>query len=377
MRTTTRRTLSPCAPCLGGAANCAGRTRKWRCTFRTPGASGPSVLIETGIRGDWDRIIGSWSASPRVGVSWSPARWSDTKFYAGFGRIADATNLQVFTRQMDQYSVATYFGPDGSVRRGPALNLFTIGNPRLERPLAYSLTFGGAHRWVNGFMVRADCMRRRVSNGLAYNSTVEDPYAPPPPWAGEMNGRALDAVYDLVNRRTDTFDSVAVTVRQAIGTRYEWLASYTRSRALSNTAADVSVEDPISYSNDMRPMPWDVPHRFLGWGYLPLPKVKWALALLADVRSGFPYSVRGDDRQFVGTLNALRFPTYFELNVHLERRFAFRGHQWAFRFGSNNLTNRINPDSVNNIRSSPDFGRFYGGNGRSINFRIRWLGRGV
>ncbi|NWF86046.1 MAG: TonB-dependent receptor [Bryobacteraceae bacterium] len=335
----------------------------------------PGVLLETGIRGDWDRLLSSWSVSPRLGVSWSPARWSDTRFYAGFGRIADATSLRIFTRQMDQYSLATYLGRDGEVIRGPALNLFTIQNRGLERPLAYSVTFGGAHRWANGFMIRADCMRRRMNNGFAYNSIVEDPDAPAPPWAEEMHAQALDAVYTLFNRRTDRFDSVAVTVRQSIRSRYEWLASYTRSRAVSNTAADVSVEDPISFTDEVRPMPWDVPHRLLSWGYLPLPAAKWAIAFLLDARSGFPYSLRGGDRQFIGSLNALRFPVYFELNLHLERRFSFRGHHWAFRFGSNNITNRRNPDSVNNIESSPDFGRFYGGTGRSLNFRIRWLGR--
>lgn len=333
------------------------------------------LLAEIGIRADWDRIVATWNVSPRAGVSWSPARWSDTKFYAGFGRISDATNLRVFTRQLDQYSLATYLGADGEVVRGPALNLFTIQNRELERPMAYSVTFGGAHRWRNGFTLRVDCVRRRMNNGFAFNSIVEDPLAPAPPWAEQMHARVLDAVYDLFNHRTDRFDSVAVTARQSIRGRYEWLASYARSRALSNAAADVSVEDPITFTNELRPMAWDVPHRFLSWGYLPLPISKWAVAFLAEAKSGFPYSVRGDGRQYVGALNALRFPVFFELNLHLERRFAFRGYYWAFRFGSNNLTNRVNPDSVINMESAPDFGRFLGGNGRSFNFRIRWLGR--
>jgi hypothetical protein len=335
----------------------------------------PGILVELGIRGDWDRILAQWSASPRAGVSWSPAGWSETRFYAGLAQVADATNLRVFTRQMDQYSVTTYFSPDGTITRGPALNVFTIQNPSLKRPVFRVISGGGAHRWSNGFMLRVDLLQRRGSNGFAYHSQVFDPQAPLPAWAAPFEVRALDAVYGLYNRRTDRYDSVSATVRRRIRSEYEWLVSYTRSRALSNTAVDVSVEDPISFNDATAPMPWDVPHRFVGWGYLPLPRTKWALAFLADARTGFPFSVRTEDRMFVGGVNTFRYPAYFELNLHFERRFRFRTNMWAFRFGSNNVTNRINPDMVNGNSGSPDVGRFYGGTGRSYNFRVRWLGR--
>lgn len=335
----------------------------------------PGLLVELGIRGDWDRILARWSASPRVGVSWSPSSWSDTKFYAGYAQIADATNLRVFTRQMDQYSLTTYFVPDGTIGRGPALNMFTIRNPDLRRPEFRVISAGGARRWSNGFMVRVDLLHRRGSNGFVYRTQVTDPNAPVPPWAAPFQVKALDALYDLFNSRTDRYDSASVSVRHRIRQEYEWLASYTRSAATSNTAVDVSVEDPISLTDATGPMPWDAPHRFVGWGYLPLPRTKWALACLADARTGFPFSVRTEDRMFVDGVNTERYPIYFELNIHFERRFRFRANMWAFRFGSNNVTNRINPDMVNSNFDSPDFGRFYGGTGRSYNFRIRWLGK--
>jgi hypothetical protein len=71
----------------------------------------------------------------------------------------------------------------------------------------------------------------------------------------------------------------------------------------------------------------------------------------------------------------MRFPAFFELNLHLERRFFFRKHRWALRAGFNNITGRRNPNVVNNNLSSPNFLRYYGGQSRALNFRLRWLGR--
>jgi hypothetical protein len=96
---------------------------------------------------------------------------------------------------------------------------------------------------------------------------------------------------------------------------------------------------------------------------------------MLDARSGFPFSFVNQDGRIQGPVNATRYPMFFEANIHLERRFKFRGYLWAFRFGANNITNRINPDSVNNVIGAPQFRQFFGGNGRSTNFRVRWLGR--
>ena len=99
------------------------------------------------------------------------------------------------------------------------------------------------------------------------------------------------------------------------------------------------------------------------------------MAYLAEWRTGYPFSIQNDDGRLLGDVNSFRYPRYFEMNLHLERRFVFRGHRWAFRFGSNNITNRRNPDTVINNPSSYRFLTYLGGYGRSSNFRIQWLGR--
>jgi hypothetical protein len=134
------------------------------------------------------------------------------------------------------------------------------------------------------------------------------------------------------------------------------------------------VESFTTFADNFGPMPWDAPHRLLSWSYFPLSE-KWALAYMLEWRSGYPFSVENEEGRIIGAANSRRFPDFFELNVHLERRFDFRGHRWALRGGVNNLVDRLNPTVVNNNISSPDFLRYAGGTSRAFVTRIRWLGK--
>jgi hypothetical protein len=333
----------------------------------------PGLAAEVGYRLVWDALVKRWSGAPRAGVVWSPDGRS-TKFYAGVSRLFDLNGLRLFTRPQDQVWLTSYFRPDGRLDRGPALSFFTIG-ARPSRPNYDLVSFGVERHWSQSFSLRGDYAYRRGVRGLTYSNTVDRQHEPAPEWAGEYGARVLDAAFTLTNSRRDVFRSYSVTARQTLRRQYQWMASYTHSRALSNAVVDVNADDPMNAFSNTGPMPWDAPHRFVSWGYLPLVKNHWAVAFLVDARTGFPFSVRNDRGEIQGNPNSERYPTFFEANVHLERRFEFRKHLWALRFGANNVTGRVNPDSVNNIASSSAFRQFFGGTGRSTNFRIRWLGR--
>lgn len=334
----------------------------------------PSLLLELGVRADWDQILQRWDAGPRLGFAWSPPGLESTKFFGGFARLFDATNLRIFTRPMDQYAMTTYFDDTGAVGRGPALSVFQIFNPRLHRPRYHNWSLGAERQWTASFSTRLEVLRRRGGDGFSYVNLVERKGAPP-----ELTDvypcPAIDAVYNLTNERTDAYDSVALSLRHNIRRQYEWMASYTWSQALSNTVVDINVDDPLIATDNRGRMPWDSPHRFLSWGYLPTFWKNWAVAYLVEARTGYPFNVMAEDGRLVGGPSSRRYPTYLELNLHLERQFAFAKYRWALRFGSNNITGRINPDAVNNIATSSRFLTYYGGTGRSFNFRIRWLGR--
>ncbi|MGH9662666.1 MAG: hypothetical protein ACRD96_29215, partial [Bryobacteraceae bacterium] len=235
---------------------------------------------------------------------------------------------------------------------------------RLRGPRYQSWSAGLEQRLPGNLLARADWLRKRGAGGFTYANILDSAASPD-----------VDAIYELANARRDEIDSASVTVRKSYANQYEWMASYTHARARSNAVVDVTIDDPIIVTTNVGPMPWDSPHRLLSWGYLPTGRKHWALAYLVEGRTGFPFSIQDDAGRLLGDVNSFRFPAVFEANLHLERKFRMTGHLWAFRFGSNNVTGRRNPTTVNNNTASSRYLTYYGGSGRTFNFRIRWLGR--
>jgi hypothetical protein len=308
----------------------------------------PDLLIEYGIRQDWDELLRRAAFSPRVSASWAPFGSKDTKVTAGYAVVRDATPLQLFTRPRDQYAIEQFSNGQSLVTS------FVIPNPRLAVPLYQNWTAGLERRFDQKFDVTLTGLRKRGDNGLAY--------VPGP-----------DGIHTLANARRDSYDSVEVAVRQKFGEQYEWMASYTRSRAYSNQVIDVTVDQPLQVLNDSGPVGWDAPNRFLSWGYLPTMWRNWAVGYSMEWRTGFPYSQVNDFGQVVGAVNSERFPRFFTLNIHPEWKFNLFGRRWALRAGVNNLTNHENPVIAQTISGMPV--RFYGSEGRHFIVRIRWLGR--
>ena len=318
-----------------------------------------NVLLELGLRTDLDQILRNWNLSPRLGVAWSPRGMEDTKVSGGYAITYDATNLLMFTRPDDQYKVTTYFPPYGRIDE-PIRSVFLIPGRHFSTPRYHNWSAAVDRRIGWNIYARVQAMARRGSSGFSYAFSQLQ--------AGE-------AVHMLGNGRTDAYDSVEFTFRQNFRREYGWLASYTRSRAWSNAVVDLSADEPVIAGANAGRMPWDTPHRLLSWGYLPAKLKNWAVSYLMEYRTGFPFSVYDDVGNTVGSVNSWRYPDFFELNLHLEKRFHFRGQRWAGRVGFNNITDHRNPNTVNNNMDSDQFLRFYGGQSRSLNFRIRWLGK--
>ena len=153
------------------------------------------------------------------------------------------------------------------------------------------------------------------------------------------------------------------------------MAAYTHSRALSNAVLDPNTDQPLQVLPDLVPMPWDAPNRILAWTYLPLPWKNWALSALADMRTGFPFSVREQSGLVAGDVDTYRYPLNFDLNIAIERMITLRGYRFALRGGMDNMTNQANPTAVNNVIGAPQFLQFLGEEGRHFVVRIRFFGR--
>lgn len=320
-----------------------------------------NVTFEAGLRSDWDRLLGNRTASPRAGVAWAPAKLENTRVAAGYAVSYDATNLELFTRPFDQYPISYYYPPYG-IATQPIRSYFVLPSQSLSSPRFTTWNLSFDHRFPANLFGRVQFLRRRGSNGLTYVGS-------------QQLSTFTDSIYRLTNRRDDFYDAVEFTVRQNFRKEYGWMVSYVRSRARSSNVLDIGSDTPLLVNANAGMLPWDTPHRLMGWGYVPTFLKNWAVAYLVDYRTGFPFSVQDDAGQVIGGVNSWRYPDFFELNLHLEKRFEFRGQRWAGRVGMNNLTGHRNPNTVDNIIGTPQFMSFYGGQSRAVQVRIRWLGK--
>jgi hypothetical protein len=312
-----------------------------------------NLRIEVGFRQDWDRLVGDAVLSPRLSLAYSPGE-GGTRLAGGYAVVYDASNLAMFARPLDQYSINTTFDSSGNPIGEPSVSVFRSDFTDRRAPRFENLSFGLEQRLAARTRISFNLLRKRGEQGFSYV-------------------HAGDGVFQLTNLRRDVYDSAAVTVHQSFGREYEWMVNYTRSRALSNAVIDISIDQPLQVLENFGRLAWDTPNRLVSWGYLPGWGRNWAVAYLLDVRSGFPFSVQRSTGELVGPVNSHRFPTNFGLNLHLERRFKLKRYRFAVRAGVNNVTNSKNATGVNNVEDSPNFMSFYGREGRHAVFRLRFL----
>jgi hypothetical protein len=326
----------------------------------------PNLTADIGVRQDWDELVRRTVFSPRLAMAWAPFPAHHTRISGGYALTYDQSNISIFAQPLDQYSITTTYLPDGTVMSGPLKSIFMLGNAHLETPRYRNWTAQFDQMLPARIQLNANYLRRRGDHGFAYASAFGPGVAPPP---------GIGSILSLTNLRVDTYDSAQISVRQPLGTQYEWMTSYTRSRARSNSVLNLSVDQTASVNDNVGPVPWDAPNRALGWFYLPTPWEQWALAGLVETRSGFPFSVQNEEGAIAGAVNSRRFPMYFSFNLHVEYKLRLHGVRLALRGGFNNITNHQNYTAVINTIGAPNFLSFYGSDGRHFVVRIRWLGK--
>jgi hypothetical protein len=328
------------------------------------------LAIDAGIRQDWDHLTGDNVIAPRLAMAWSPFENAHTKLVGGYSVLYDATSLTTFARPFDQQAVTIPYSPAG-VPGNPFTTTFLPGR-HLRMPRYDQVSLGVEHDFGHGISGTAEWMRKRGRDGFTYVAQGGGLPIVEPQFS---LGAEIGGAYTLANERSDRYDEYAFTIRQSLPNQYEWLASYVHSNAVSNAVLDFSIDQTLQVSNNFGPMPWDAPNRFLSEGYLPMHFKDWALAYLADWRTGFPFSIVNPANQVVGVVNSQRYGANFDLNLHVERRFLLFRYRVAIRVGANNLTDHRNATAVNNVVGSPSYLHFYGNEGRHFVVRLRLFGR--
>lgn len=326
-----------------------------------------TVRLEYGVRQDRDSLVGRILLSPRTAVAWSPKRWQSVRLSGGFAVIHDASALSLFARPFDQYAVTAIFNRDGSLSMARSATIFRADRRDLRAPRYRSWSFAAEHRLRTRMRLSLSLLDRRGDQGFTYVPNYGTGEA--------VDGLPVATVFRLDNVRRDLYDAASINLHHSFGREYEYMASYTRSRAISNAVVDFNVDQPLRVFDNYGPQAWDAPNRAVSWGYLPGWNPQWAVAYLLDFRSGFPYTIQHETGEVVGAVHSQRFPRYFSLNLHIERKLRLARTKFAVRVGVNNITNSLNPSGVNNVVESPAFGAWYGREGRHLVFRLRLLSR--
>ncbi|MBZ5496721.1 MAG: TonB-dependent receptor [Acidobacteriia bacterium] len=323
------------------------------------------VFVEAGIRFDWDQVLRQRLWSPRLAFTWGPARFPDSKFSAGIGVFHDATNLAILAQALDQERSDIFFDQSGApVPGGPLVTRFMVDERGLRAPFYLNWSAGWQQKLGRGFYLDTNFIRKNGRHGWAYDLGPSIPSLP------------TQYVYYLGSARRDSYSYVEIELSRTFKGKYPWLLSYARASTRTTQVINFSQDNPIFARQAGGPLDWDTPNRLISWSVIPLPHFKkYSLAYFAEWHTGMPWSRVNQFQQLVGEPNSRRFPNYFSLNLHLERRVRIWRSEWALRAGFNNITGHLNPTVVNNNIDAMDFGRFSGSEGRVFTGRIRFLGK--
>ena len=323
------------------------------------------LLIESGLRFDWDEIIRRPLFSPRVAATWSPPGAEPaTKLSAGIGLYYEHTQLEYLERALAGVRYDTYYAADGVTPvSGPLDTTFIANNASLKQSRALNWSVAIQRKLPGSIYAAASFMQKRTSNGLVY--------------ANQDGLGALSGTYLLTNARQEHYVSEEFDVSRTFANGYRLFAAYTHSSARTNAALDYVPTVSLLGPQQSSPLPWDVPNRIISWGWLPLllPKLRksWDFVYTVDWHTGFPFNAVNANQQVVGQAGSLRFPDYFSFSPGLEWRFHFRRSYFGLRGVLENATASRNPAIVNNVVDSPEFRTFSEFPGRALTARIRLI----
>lgn len=328
-------------------------------------APNSSLIVEPGLRLDWDEIIRRPNFAPRLALAWTPASLSGaTKLSAGIGRYYEHTQLEYLERALAGVRTDTYYAADGVTPVSPPLlTAFSYNQSSLREASALNWSVGVEQKLPFSTYLRANLIRKHVSNEFTY--------------INQRDPAGLTGNYILTNAREDHDTLEEIDLRHTFEHGYTLFGAYAHSSARTNAALDYIPTTSIFGQQQSGPLLWDSPNRVLSWGWLPFEvpwfRKNWDFVYALDWRTGFPYISVNANQQVVGAAGARRFPNYTNFSPGLEWRFHFHGSYFGLRGVFENITGAGNYQVVNNNVDSPQFGTFTEPLGRALTARIRLI----
>ncbi|MDO8495451.1 MAG: TonB-dependent receptor [bacterium] len=323
----------------------------------------PWLMIEGGLRVDYNRLLGQLPITPRFSLAALPP-WlkTKTKFSAGFGLIPEKINLALFTRPLDQFVTFTRFSPDGRAQQ-TSLRFLPFTPQALKMSTITNTSFGVEQGFPYKIFLQFNYLRKRGQHGYTFFQVP----------SLRLNS---DLLYRLQSSKSESFNFMEVAISKQFLNKYDWFASYAWSKAISNAALDINAEDAIVHRKTAGRLAWDTPHRLTSWGIFPLgQKEHHQFSYFLEWRDGFPYFAYNDQGEQVGNYNFDRLPRQFNLNIRYAWKFRFWRYGLRLQLGFDNIANRANYNFVNQNISSSAFGALSGSQPRRFVVGLRFLNK--
>ena len=319
------------------------------------------LVLQGGLRTDWDRFTQSAMLEPRLSGNVLPFGDDRAKFSLGWGIYNAPLNLAVIEQALDQNQIDVFFNSTGTLPVGaPAISQFVMPPRGLRQPRFTTTSAGWQQKIRRNTLFDIELLARNGYHGFVYV---------------DQNPAQIGGIFLLQDRRKDRYRAATLTVRHIFSEDTQVFGAYTRSVAHSNQVLNPALGSIFFAAQQSAPLAWDAPNRFLSWGWAPTHIWKIQFSYFFEYRAGYPYSIVNLEQQLIGPPNSLRFPDYVNVNLALEKKFAFRGYLWAARIELVNAFDHKNPSVVVNNVDAPNFGQFSGGQGRAFTARVRFAGR--
>ena len=328
------------------------------------------LVVQAGLRTDWDRFTQSAMAGPRVSANVLPFGDDTSKISIGWGIYNAPLNLSLIGQALDQQQIDTFYNTAGNViAASPVVSQFLLPTHGLQQPRFTTTSAGWQQKLLHNTLLGLQLLARNGSHGFVY---VDQQPAQP------------GGIFLLQSTRKDRYRSATISLRHVFSEDMEIYGAYTRSLAHSNEVLDPALGSIFYAAQQSAPETWDAPNRIVTWGWAPTHIWGIQLSYFFEYRTGYPFSVINLQQQLVGPPNSARFPAYASLNIGLEKKFGFRGYLWGVRVEAINVFDRQDPNTVvNNINAPPCtstltqgcFGAFSGGQGLAFTLRVRFIGR--